>query len=142
LLEEDLALLNSVQAERTIVVLNKKDLPSHVNIEALSRRGFRLQQVSVLQDTGIEDLKDQIEAMFTSGLFQPNTTFITNQRHYQALETAVSVFKSVHKGWGALPFDLLAMDLREGWHILGEITGSVWSENLLDCIFARFCLGK
>jgi tRNA modification GTPase len=38
--------------------------------------------------------------------------------------------------------DLLALDLRESWQVLGEITGAVWHENLLDTIFSSFCLGK
>lgn len=140
---EDLLLLDTVDKQSTIVLLNKRDLPVQIDSKDLANRGFcHVQPISVLKDQGIEELRNTIEKMFTTGHLQEDTTFITNQRHSQSLINAAQVLERAVKNWSNLPQDLLAMDLREGWQILGEITGSVWTEDLLDCIFQRFCLGK
>lgn len=141
--EEDQLLLENVSRDNVIVVLNKTDLPAVIDVEAISAKGFlHVRQISALQEQGIEALKDDIENMFISGKFSPDATFISNQRHYQALVTAAGLLHQVAANWDTLPLDLLAMDLRQAWQTLGEITGSVWTENLLDSIFQRFCLGK
>lgn len=141
--EEDQLLLENVSRDNVIVVLNKTDLPAVIDVEAISAKGFlHVRQISALQEQGIEALKDDIENMFISGKFSPDATFISNQRHYQALVTAAGLLHQVAANWDALPLDLLALDLRQAWQTLGEITGSVWTENLLDSIFQRFCLGK
>ena len=141
--EEDQLLLENVSRDNVIVVLNKTDLPAVIDVEEISAKGFlHVRQISALQEQGIEALKDDIENMFISGKFSPDATFISNQRHYQALVTAAGLLHQVAANWDALPLDLLALDLRQAWQTLGEITGSVWTENLLDSIFQRFCLGK
>lgn len=141
--EEDQLLLENVSRDNVIVVLNKTDLPAVIDVEEISAKGFlHVRQISALQEQGIEALKDDIENMFISGKFSPDATFISNQRHYQALVTAAGLLHQVAANWDTLPLDLLAMDLRQAWQTLGEITGSVWTENLLDSIFQRFCLGK
>lgn len=141
--EEDQLLLENVSRDNVIVVLNKTDLPAVIDVEEISAKGFlHVRQISALQEQGIEALKDDIENMFISGKFSPDATFISNQRHYQALVTAAGLLHQVAANWDTLPLDLLALDLRQAWQTLGEITGSVWTENLLDSIFQRFCLGK
>ena len=141
--QEDLTLLDTVVNENTIVVLNKSDLSPCLDKREIARRGFiNIQEVSVVEEQGLEELKDCIEGMFVKGNFGADTTFITNQRHYQALERAIVQLGHTVFGWDNVPLDLLALDLREGWQALGEITGRVWTEELLDCIFERFCLGK
>lgn len=141
--QDDDVLLHTVCRENALVVLNKTDLPPVVEIEDIRARGFRhVRHISALQETGIEELKDEIEGMFISGSVSPDSTFISNQRHYQALLTALSLLRQVASTWDTLPLDLLALDLRHAWQVLGEITGSVWSEDLLNDIFQRFCLGK
>jgi len=140
---EDLLLLDTVNKGNTIIILNKIDLPACINMRDISDRGFKyIQQISVLKEQGFEELKDAIENMFVTGQFDQDTTFITNQRHYRALERAAQLVECVATGWDDLPLDILALDLREGWQALGEITGAVWTDDLLDCIFQRFCLGK
>lgn len=141
--EDDDVLLQNVSREKVLVVLNKTDLPQTVEAEDIRARGFsRVLQISALHKTGIEELKDEIEGMFVSGSVSSESTFISNQRHYQALLTALNLLRQVASNWDTLPLDLLALDLRHAWQVLGEITGFVWSEDLLNDIFQRFCLGK
>jgi len=141
--EEDDLLLQNVNRDHTIVVLNKTDLAPVIETHDITARGFHhIQEISALHEQGIEELKDEIEKMFISGKFSPDATFISNQRHYQALAAATGLLNQVVANWDVLPLDLLALDLRQAWQALGEITGSVWTEDLLDGIFQRFCLGK
>lgn len=141
--EGDELLLENVSRDNVIVVLNKTDLPALIEAEEIYAKGFlHVRQISALQEQGIEALKDEIENMFISGKFSPDATFISNQRHYQALVAAAGLLGQVSAHWDTLPLDLLALDLRLAWQTLGEITGSVWTEDLLDSIFQRFCLGK
>jgi len=141
--EEDSLLLQAANRSNTIVILNKADLPAKVEDADIRALNFQhVHSVSALEERGIEELKDSIEAMFTSGQFQQDTTFVTNQRHASILEQAFSQLVRAIQNWNELPLDILAMDLRDAWQGLGEITGAVWSEDLLDCIFANFCLGK
>lgn len=140
---EDYLLLDTVNKGTTIVILNKIDLPAKVRVQEVTERGFGcVQQLSLLTEQGLEELKDAILAMFITGQFPQETTFITNQRHYQALERGLDLLKGAAARWNCLPLDLLALDLREGWQALGEITGAVWNEDLLSSIFQKFCLGK
>lgn len=142
LAEEDYQLLTTVDMGRTIVVLNKADLPAEIGQEEISTLDCTSIWVSVLQEQGLEELKDLIEGMFVSGQFKPDATLVTNNRHFQALVQANAGLTRVAEGWDLLPMDLLALDLRESWQFLGEVTGAVWHENLLDNIFSSFCLGK
>ncbi len=143
LTEEDDLLLQNVSRDNAIVVLNKTDLPAVIDAGEIAVRGFRhITEISALQEQGIEALKDEIENLFISGKFSPDATFISNQRHYQALVTAAGLLRQVAANWDTLPLDLLALDLRQAWQALGEITGAVWTDDLLDSIFQRFCLGK
>ena len=138
--EEDDLLLQNVNRDHTIVVLNKTDLAAVTETQDIAARGFHhIQEISALHEQGIEGLKDAIEKMFISGKFSQDTTFISNQRHYQALVIVAGLLNEVVANWDVLPLDLLALDLRQAWQALGEITGSVWTEDLLDGIFQRFC---
>ena len=72
-----------------------------------------------------------------------NQTIITNIRHYEALSRSLTSIERVESGLNNhIPGDLLAMDIRETLHHLGEITGSVSNDELLGNIFANFCIGK
>lgn len=140
---EDRQLLAAADAERTIVALNKSDLPGTVQPEDIRSLGFQhVLPVSALTGAGLDELRDAIEAAFVKGDIGADTVWITNERHFHALQRAAGVLKDLVARWNDTPLDLLALDLREAWQALGEITGAVWTEELLDCIFSNFCLGK
>jgi len=143
LTDEDKQLLDTADKSSSIVVLNKADLAPRFEKSIVEAWGFKnLISVSVAQEEGLEVLKDTIEKLFISGQYQADETLVTNERHFQALGRAIGSLRSAADSWNDLPMDLLALDLREGWQTLGEVTGAVWSENLLDCVFSKFCLGK
>ena len=68
---------------------------------------------------------------------------ISNMRHYEALQHAAADLQRVAEGLqNGLPADLVAMDLRQAIHHLGEITGEITTDEILGNIFRNFCIGK
>jgi tRNA modification GTPase len=68
---------------------------------------------------------------------------ITNARHFEALTRAGEAIDRVTKGLkSGLPSDLLAQDIRQVLHYIGEITGEVTTDEILGNIFSKFCIGK
>ena len=72
-----------------------------------------------------------------------DTNIVTNVRHYEALTHARASLEDVKKGLrDGISGDLVALDIRQSLHYLGEITGEVSTDDLLDSIFSNFCIGK
>ena len=72
-----------------------------------------------------------------------DSTIVTNARHYHALQLVASSLETIRRGLDdLLPGDLLALDIRHCLHYLGEITGEITTEDRLDYIFSKFCIGK
>jgi len=99
--------------------------------------------ISAKEGTGVEDLKDALfENAAGSGLNTENV-IITNARHYEALNEVSKSLKEIKSGIkNNISGDLLAPDIRRCLHFLGEITGEITSEDRLDYIFSKFCIGK
>lgn len=90
-----------------------------------------------------EALKKSMTAAVLHGKLQTENIIITNARHYQALKETARSLADIKAGLDdGLPGDLLALDIRRCLHYLGEITGQVNSEDMLDYIFSKFCIGK
>ncbi len=74
---------------------------------------------------------------------QEDQSIVTNVRHFEILQKCQASILKVEEGLSLqIPGDLLAMDIRETLHHLGEITGQISSDDLLGNIFANFCIGK
>lgn len=99
--------------------------------------------ISATEKSGIEDLKEQLLQMVTSQTFRTGNTIVTNARHYESLtktrDALNAVLEAIDQG---LPGDLLAEEIRQALFYLGEITGEITTEDLLDNIFSKFCIGK
>jgi tRNA modification GTPase len=88
-------------------------------------------------------LKQHMVDAVHGGQIQTENTVVTNARHYHALKEVQKSLNDIHTGLdNALPGDLLALDIRRCLHYLGEITGDITNEDLLDYVFSKFCIGK
>lgn len=147
LTEEDRSIMESITEKKTIILLNKVDVAPLIlkkdDIVSLAPDSPVL-LVSAREGTGIKELEDQIAAMVLGGgITADDTVLVTNLRHKQALEKAAFHLTDAIQGIGAmLPMDMVSIDLRSAWEALGEITGVNSTEDLLDRIFADFCIGK
>lgn len=126
-----------------IVIINKLDqLDSHKQTAAKNKIPEAL-FLSAKNKTGLEELKQKLVGFVNTGALRNNETIVTNSRHYDSLLKALTEIEKVRLGMTEeLPSDLLAIDIREALHFLGEITGQVTNDELLGNIFANFCIGK
>lgn len=99
--------------------------------------------ISAAAKTNIQELKDRILAFFQVKTVKTGDVMVTNLRHYQNLvQTYNSLDRVLHGLAEGITGDLLAMDIRQSLHYLGEITGTITTDDLLDNIFSKFCIGK
>lgn len=99
--------------------------------------------ISAKNNIHTEVLKEKMVDAVLKGQVQTENTVITNARHYHALKQVLTSLNDIRSGLdNKLPGDLLALDIRRCLHYLGEITGEVSNEDMLDYIFSKFCIGK
>lgn len=97
--------------------------------------------VSAKTGANLEQLKKLI-AEYAVGEFSFDKAYVVEERHYSALKRAEASLKSAADGVKILSLDLVAVDLKEAWDALGEITGETASEEIISAVFAKFCVGK
>jgi len=99
--------------------------------------------ISASQKNGLEELKSKLLETIESDKIVGSDTIVTNERHYHQLRQTEKSLMAVIEGLeNGISNDFLAMDIRQSLHHLGEITGSITTEDLLDNIFSKFCIGK
>ena len=144
--EDDYHIMELIKDKKTIVLLNKTDLPRLYDENYFSNyfENSQIINASMIKNIGIEELEDAIRAMFYDGEIAIDSDMIINNiRHKQQLELANEDIESVLKDLStAVPLDCLEVDLRSCWENLGEITGESLDEDILDRIFSEFCIGK
>ncbi|MFB2119948.1 tRNA uridine-5-carboxymethylaminomethyl(34) synthesis GTPase MnmE [Parapedobacter sp. 2B3] len=124
-----------------VVVVNKTDLLTQVHKEALTDISPLF--ISAKNNVGVEELKDELLRKVNLHDLDTDDVLVTNIRHVAALQkTSESLAKVLDGIDNLITSDFLAMDIRQALHHLGEITGSVSTDDLLDNIFSRFCIGK
>ena len=144
--DDDYHIMELIKDKKTIVLLNKTDLPRLYDEDYFTNY-FENSQIinsSMIKSIGIQELEDAIRTMFYDGHIAIDSDMIINNlRHKQQLELASgnmeSVLKDLHTG---VPLDCIEVDLRSCWENLGEITGESLDEDILDRIFSEFCIGK
>ncbi len=97
--------------------------------------------VSVKTGQGLENLKKLLSEN-SVGELSLDKAYIIEQRHYAALMKAIQSLKSAISGCGTFTVDVLAIDLKEAWDALGEITGETANEQIINTVFEKFCVGK
>lgn len=134
LTNEDEKILKSVEDKESIIVYNKCDISGKMQEKALT--------ISAKTGDGIEKLKEELyKKVFTNGI-DLNSQYIAEERHYYSLKKAKELLIEGISNVGKVPLDLIAEDIKSVWLSLGEITGKTASEEIIDEIFAKFCVGK
>jgi tRNA modification GTPase len=124
-----------------IKVGNKIDKASTELTRELEKRDFIF--ISASNKTNITKLKEKILSYFQVQTVKTGDVLVTNLRHYQSLlQTNESLQRVLDSMDQDITGDFLAMDIRQSLHYLGEITGTITTEDLLDNIFSKFCIGK
>ncbi len=131
---------------KLLVVANKMDLNPYTAYEQYANEHFSANAwvpVSALNHMNLEYLKEKLLGMVLEGNINLEHTVVANTRHYEALLKASESLNDALRGIETgITGDFIAMDIRRSLAFLGEITGEISSEDLLDSIFSRFCIGK
>ena len=91
----------------------------------------------------IQQLRDALYNLVAGGRIQQEGTIVTNARHHGALQEVLNSLHDIRNGLdNNIPVDLISLDIRRCLHYLGEITGQITTEDKLDYIFSKFCIGK
>lgn len=143
--ESDYQIMEMIREKQAIVLLNKSDLPEKVSAAELARlTGKQVTAVSAKEETGLSELKNQIESMFFQGKLKlPEDVYITNLRHKKLLQEAVESLNQVLDSLHAhMPEDFYSIDLMSAYEALGSILGESVDEDVINEIFHKFCVGK
>ncbi|PKA84344.1 tRNA modification GTPase [Ulvibacter sp. MAR_2010_11] len=134
---------NRFPQKQLVIIANKVDKLSGVEIENLKSSIKNLFMLSAKTGEGVEALKTTLLDFVNTGALRNNETIVTNTRHYDALLKALEEIIKVQEGIdNNLSGDLLAIDIRQALYYFGEITGEITNDDLLGNIFANFCIGK
>lgn len=144
--DQDKKILDLIEGKKTIILINKIDLGKNLIKENEKLKKFKnnIIEFSTINETGLDKLYNKIEELFKlNELDCENTEIITNNRHKQQILYAL---EDVAKGRESLethmPVDITAICLKDILEKLAEITGENVSEDIINEIFKKFCLGK
>ncbi len=124
-----------------VTIINKSDLLSEGEREEYAV--LNPIYISAKQGFGIEELKDELLNQVNLSNINTEDVMVTNIRHVEALQHTQEALEKVLYGIdNPITSDFLAMDIRQALQYLGEITGTVTTDDLLENIFSKFCIGK
>ena len=146
LTKEDIEILNIIKNKKSIVLLNKADLNSvlNENDERFKKITENVLKISALNGEGLENLYALISKMFSlEEINVDNDVIITNLRHKNLISKAIENVKKAKKTVEEnMPIDIIAIFIKDILEDLGNITGEIVTDDIINEIFSKFCLGK
>ncbi|HML35847.1 MAG TPA: tRNA uridine-5-carboxymethylaminomethyl(34) synthesis GTPase MnmE [Bacillota bacterium] len=146
LTKEDRKIMSKLEGRKVITLLNKTDLGLAAEEEELkiTLPHAKLIRASVKNGEGLEELEREIESMVYGGqVKQEESLLVTNVRHMELLEEAKAAIGDAREmAEKSEALDFIEMDVRRCWELLGEIIGESVTDDIIDKVFERFCLGK
>ena len=146
----DKEIIELIQDKKVIVLLNKSDLETVVSEDTIKEiwnneeNNFSIIKTSTKENLGMDVLEHTVKEMFFKGDISFNDEiFITSLRHKEALSDAYNALKMVLRSLeDEMPEDFYSIDLMSAYASLGFIIGEEVGEDLVNEIFAKFCMGK
>ena len=146
LTDEDLEILELIKNKKSIILLNKSDLNAKINENdsRFTEITDNIIKISALNKTGIDLLYEKISNMFNlNEINLDNDILITNIRHKNIISKSLDNLKKSKEALEMnLPIDIITIYIKNVLEDLGEITGEVVTEDIINEIFSKFCLGK
>ena len=142
LTENDLFILSQVEDKNPVIVLNKNDLPLRINKNKLKFKHIVSTNTNTLD--GLTPLKEEIKKMFKlEEISEDDYTYLANNRQLTLAKKSLQSLKDAEESFeNNAPIDIVEVDLKEVFEFLGNITGENYNDELLDELFANFCVGK
>ncbi|HUL21310.1 MAG TPA: tRNA uridine-5-carboxymethylaminomethyl(34) synthesis GTPase MnmE [Thermodesulfobacteriota bacterium] len=145
--EDDEEIFKEVNGKKTLVILNKHDLPQRISINAVKNRFMEdsVVSISALTGEGIDDLERTIYASLVQREVRATQEYliVANIRHKNALVQIKNNLSSAMRGMeDGISFEFIAFEIRAALEALGQVVGETTSEEVLNRIFDQFCIGK
>jgi len=141
--KEDKKVLDSLNDKNVLIIYNKNDISKKdINYKDLSKYDYI--EISSKNKNDIDNLKNKIIDIFNlDDIENSDYTYISNIRQISLLKKCNRIISDINKELKkGIPVDLMEINIKLLWETLGEITGNVYKDELLDEIFSKFCLGK
>ena len=137
-------IIKEIKKKNYLVLLNKIDLDNKINLDKLDIDKDKIVKLSIINNEGIDDLKEKIIEMFNlSKIEKKDPTYLSNSRNISILKNCYKSIKDIEESLkNNQTLDIIEMDIQNIWSELGKINGTTYEEELLDEMFKRFCLGK
>lgn len=138
---EDLEILEKTNDKQRIIVINKKDLERNIKLPENLENVVETDTNSI---EGIDSLKSKIKEMFNlEKITTKDYTYLSNSRQISLITKAYQSILSAEKSLNeSLPIDLIAIDLKECFDLLGQVIGISYTDEIIDNLFENFCVGK
>ena len=139
--KEELKILDKVKIKPNIIVINKIDLPTKLKLPIKDNETIK---VSLKEGKNIEKITDEIKKIYNLEKIETSDlTYLSDARSISLLKQALSKINLAIKNIeDNSPIDSVELDLKNSWELLGQIIGETYTEELMDELFSRFCLGK
>ena len=136
---EDKKIIEQLKNKNHIIVINKCDLTKKLNLSDNT-----CVYISAKENIGIDELKNKIKELYNLEKIETeDLSYLSSARSISLLKQAMKSLKSADKGIDDnYPIDMVEIDIKDSWNILGEIIGETYEEELIDQLFSQFCLGK
>ena len=138
--EEEQEILDKIKNKTNIIIVNKIDLDNKLDLEKLPN----YIEMSIKDNVGIDELKNKIKELFNLEKIELNDyTYLSSAREISLLKKALQTLNEAQNSINNnVPIDMVEIDLRNVWSILGEIIGETYTDELINQLFSQFCLGK
>ena len=146
LTDDDRELLKLTEGKTTIIILNKLDLETKIDIEEIEKLTYNhpIIKTSMTTYKGIDELEKNIRDLFFKGAARPkDATYLSNTRQINLIQQAlVSLNEAIKAAEMGLEVDMVLIDYTNAFNLLGEVIGENSGDELINELFSRFCLGK
>jgi len=138
--QEDEAAIATLATRPFLVVLNKQDLAPAANLSKLD--SYPVLKTSALSGTGLSELRRAILSLLTRETTTLETALLTNLRQQQAVSGALAALGRIQQAAAIIPHEIILVDIYEALQALDALTGTTTSDDILNLIFSKFCIGK
>ena len=140
--EDDFKIIEQIRQKSHIIIVNKIDLESSNDIKKLTLDNII--RMSISENIGIDNLKNKIKELFNLEKIETDDfNFLTNARSISILKECQELIKNINDGINKNdPIDMVEIDIKNVWNLLGEIIGETYQDELINQLFSQFCLGK
>lgn len=141
--DEDNELLCKIMNKNTVIIINKTDCEKALDTDVLNEKFENIVEISAANNSGIDGLRKLIEKMFLNNEISFSNGVIANQRQWLCAQNAKTALENARDAaLGGMTFDIITVLIEEAAGEIAGLKGESLSENVVNEVFSRFCVGK